>query len=98
MSSIRGVLLLIVIQMSVFFFSVESRADLDLHYSQTQNFWSILSAIQNGTGSLNSAAKLLNETFGNPQGLTMGIRYAPNEINLDQITLREVRFDGRKFF
>lgn len=64
-------------------------------YQQSGQFYSILSAIDQGTGSIEVASRLLENTYGHPEGLFANVRYLgkfePEESTLQ---LREFRLDG----
>ncbi len=70
-----------------------AKADLDLNWQQSNNFWGILTQIEHGTGTLESANQLLNQTYGKPEGAEAGLFYRPTTNNYEGLELRELRVD-----
>jgi hypothetical protein len=65
----------------------------ELEYAQSSDFWGVITKLQNGIDTIGDANDLLNRTYNNPAGAEISLVYKKSEINLNEITLREVRLD-----
>ncbi|MBC7397020.1 MAG: hypothetical protein H7333_06220 [Bdellovibrionales bacterium] len=50
-----------------------AQAEIGVSFSQSSNFWGLVSEIRNGGKNFDSANRILNDTYGHPEGDQIGI-------------------------